>query len=209
MRDEWYGDKRDLVKWGVLVQLAWRYSVKHILQVLYYRPTIWGHLEIEGAKVKLPESVLQQFRRTGAISALQCPARIEVVQEHFRERTKYLQLVLQKIRLRTQVPGIVFLDPDTGLEPAVAGPKHVLESELISIWQAMKTSDVLVFYQHQTNRNNTPWIEPKRLQFEGALRLEPGSAKVASGVEIAKDVVFFFCQKRDQDANDGLTNVSR
>jgi hypothetical protein len=28
MRDEWYGDKRDLVKWGVLLHLAKQHGVK-------------------------------------------------------------------------------------------------------------------------------------------------------------------------------------
>jgi len=39
MRDKWYADNRDLVKWGVLLTLAERHAAKHILQVLYYRPT--------------------------------------------------------------------------------------------------------------------------------------------------------------------------
>jgi hypothetical protein len=37
MRDKWYVDNRDLVKWGILLRLAERYAAKHILQVLYYR----------------------------------------------------------------------------------------------------------------------------------------------------------------------------
>jgi hypothetical protein len=40
MRDIWYGDRRDLVKWGVLVELAARHDARHILQVLYPRWTV-------------------------------------------------------------------------------------------------------------------------------------------------------------------------
>ena len=39
MRDQWYADNRDLVKWGILLRLAERYATKHILQILYYRTT--------------------------------------------------------------------------------------------------------------------------------------------------------------------------
>jgi hypothetical protein len=52
-----------------------------------------------------------------------------------------------------------------------------------------------VFYQHQTNRNGTAWIEPKKLQFERALSIGQGGAKVARAPGIARDVVFFFIQK--------------
>jgi hypothetical protein len=53
MRDEWYGDKRDLIKWGVLLDLEQRYKAKQILQVLYYRPGEWKPMEIDGDKVEL------------------------------------------------------------------------------------------------------------------------------------------------------------
>ncbi|WP_157844579.1 hypothetical protein [Dehalococcoides mccartyi] len=33
MKDKWYGDKRDLVKWGVLLTLAKMFSARRILQV--------------------------------------------------------------------------------------------------------------------------------------------------------------------------------
>jgi hypothetical protein len=72
----------------------------------------------------------------------------------------------------------------------------VLDSELTEIWQHMLPGDVLVFYQHQTNRNATPWIQPKREQFEKALGLSPGVAKMATGTVIARDVAFFYCRKR-------------
>ena len=31
MKDTWYGDKRDLVKWGTLVHLARRENIKQII----------------------------------------------------------------------------------------------------------------------------------------------------------------------------------
>lgn len=59
----------------------------------------------------------------------------------------------------------------------------------------MSPGGLLALYQHKTNRSDTPWIEPKRTQFESALGLVPGSAKVAHGGSIANDVVFFYCQR--------------
>ena len=45
MQDRWYGDNRDLVKWGTQLELAQKYRVKHILQVLYYRKNDWNRTE--------------------------------------------------------------------------------------------------------------------------------------------------------------------
>lgn len=196
MRDQWYGDNRDLVKWGVLLELARRHRAKHILQVLYQRPSIWERLEIDGEQVELPSAVIQHFRTAASVSAIRCSAKVEVISEHFGDRSNYLQTVLQRIRLRAQFPGIVFLDPDTGLEPRVAGPEHVLESEIAEIWRALRSGDVMAFYQHQTNRNGTPWIEPKKAQFERALGVRQGSVKVARAPRIARDVAFYYIEKK-------------
>jgi hypothetical protein len=49
--------------------------------------------------------------------------------------------------------------------------------------------------QHKTNRKkDASWIDSKQKQFEGALGLPIGAAKMARG-ERATDVVFFFAQK--------------
>ena len=59
-------------------------------------------------------------------------------------------------RSRAKGHRIIFLDPDTGLELERASLKHVLESELGEIWEQMAPGDVLVFYQHRTNRTGEP-----------------------------------------------------
>lgn len=201
MRDQWYGDNRDLVKWGVLLELARRYHARHILQVLYRRSTIWGQLEIDGEMVTMPDAVVEHFRRTGAVSAMRCPVRVEVISEEFGNRTDYLGIILERIQSRTDFPGIVFLDPDTGLEPRVARPEHVLESELAQIWNGMRTCDVLVLYQHQTNRNGAPWVAQKQSQFERVLKIAQRSAKIARAVETPRDVALFFAQKKAKETD--------
>ena len=202
MRDKWHGDNRDLVKWGVLLELANRYQARHILQVLYQRSSTWERLEIDGEQVELPAAVVQHFRNAASVSAMQSSARVEVVSETFGDRSDYLQIVLQRIRLRKEFPGIVFLDPDTGLTPRFAKPEHVLESELAEIWETLGPKDIMVFYQHKTNRSSIPWIEPKKAQFERALCVREGRAKLASAPGIAPDVAFFYIEKNSgEDAS--------
>jgi hypothetical protein len=201
MRDVWYADNRDLVKWGVLVELAARHEMRHILQVLYYRPTQWPDIEIEGQRVPLPDSVRNHFRLVTSVRSLRCPPKVEVIEDPFVDRSSYLNIVQERIRRRAESPGIVFLDPDTGLEPASPGPEHVLRSELADIWRALPMGDLLVFYQHQTNRTGAPWVESKKAQFEQALGLRAGGAGLARAPRIAADVAFFFARKANLDVN--------
>jgi hypothetical protein len=201
MQDQWYGDKRDLVKWGVLVELASHFGTEHILQVLYYRATALDKpLEIDGRSVNLPAIVMRQFRNVGNIASLGGKARVELIDSPFADRDKYLDHVLERIRARRVKAGIVFLDPDTGLQSRNPGLEHVLEFEVRSIWQEMHRGDVLVFYQHKTNRSGAEWINPKKQQLENALGVPSGAVKVARAPTIARDVVLFFIEKTKSES---------
>jgi hypothetical protein len=199
LRDRWYSDKRDLVKWGVIFQLARTYRAGKILQVAYFRPNKWGSLEIDGRQNDLPVEVIKHFRDIHNITILNILAQIDVIGTSFGRvnRLQYTHGIVTAIRSCGPNRCIVFLDPDTGLAPSgsAAGRQHVSESELAVIWAGMRSDDVLVLYQHQTNRNGQPWIEPKRVQFEDALGLPRGGAKLAWGPTIVRDVAFFYCQK--------------
>ncbi|PKO20225.1 MAG: hypothetical protein CVU38_21255 [Chloroflexi bacterium HGW-Chloroflexi-1] len=195
MKDQWYGDARDLVKWGILTEIAQRFNAVRILQVLYLRETAWKKLEVDGEPVALPRAVVDHFRNVRNIGTLKGPAEVEVFDRPFADRTEYLSELVERIRAGFGGTAIIFLDPDTGLEPTRPGPEHVLNSELATIWREVAVGDVLVFYQHQTNKNGLPWIALKQAQFERALGVSSGTAKLARAPEIAQDVVFFFCQK--------------
>ncbi len=197
MIDEWYSDNRDLVKWGVLLNLAELHRTATILQVAYYRPTPWDEkdIEIDGRAYPLPPEVIYHFRDIKKIKAMRSNARVRVLADLFQDRTRYLQRILMTIRNLPR-PAIVFLDPDTGLEPlGEAKPVHVLEKELCEIWHALRHGDLLALYQHQTREDR--WVEKKRAQFENAIGLEPGGCKLAQGKEIAHDVAFLFSHRSD------------
>jgi len=139
--------------------------------------------------------VVEHFRNLRNIKTLTTHPRIDVIAEPFENRDHYMRDILAAIKACGRSRCIVFLDPDTGLAPRNPRLEHVLPSELSLIWGKMRQGDVLVFYQHQTNKNGKPWIEPKRVEFECALGLPRGRSKIAKGPTIARDVVFFFCKK--------------
>jgi hypothetical protein len=198
MKDVWYADNRDLVKWGVLLRLAEQYGAKRVLQVAYYRPTDWSkrsRLKINEHECSIPKEVLGHFRNLRDIQRLTFrDVRIDILDSPFSIRADYLRTVLAALKAADPEPLIMFLDPDTGLQPTKPRLEHVLEEELRVLWHAWRAHDILVFYQHRTNRSGTEWIPAKRRQFERVIGERTG---VASGV--AHDVVFFFAQKSKSD----------
>jgi len=194
MRDIWYADHRDLIKWGVLLRLASNFQAERVLQLAFYRPGEFGKVIIDGQEQDIPEEVIVHFRNLRTIGSLGSKVRVTVFDPLFEDRAAHLQAVLALLPAFAQERSIVFLDPDTGLEPRTPSLEHVLASEARSIWNGMKAGDVFAFYQHQTNRAGQPWIEPKQAQLADALGVPTDAIKVARG-PTAQDVVFFYVQR--------------
>lgn len=196
MKDIWYSDNRDVVKWAVLHQLASLHGSVRILQIAYYRASAFLQIQLGGEPHDVPGEVLSHFRNIRNVTSIQSPVRTTVFDTLFENRTKYHDLVVRLLRTFDQEQCLVFFDPDTGLEPQNnPGFEHVLNVEVRRVWDVMKTKDMLVFYQHQTNRAGKPWIDPKRMQLAEALDLEEGRILVGQAPEIARDVAFFYVEK--------------
>jgi hypothetical protein len=182
-----------LVKWAVLHRLAEIFQAQRILQLAFYRPSEFAKVIIGGQEYDIPQEVLAHFRDLRTIGNINSEICVNVFYDLFEHRGSYLEAVKDFLSKFKEERRVVFLDPDTGLEPPQnLSLKHVTDLEAKSIWMALKPRDVFVFYQHQTNRAGQSWIEPKQRQLENALE---NSVKVACGLEIAHDVVFFYAQK--------------
>ena len=196
MRDIWYADKRDLVKWSVLHYLAEENEIRQILQVAYFRESTYGQVKIDDQELGLPSAVLSHFRDIRQIKNLGGRAQIQVLTDLFSDRKSYMKKVISFISQYKNEKCIVFLDPDTGLEPLnAANLNHVLDDEAKAIWEEMKQGDLLVLYQHQTNRRGQPWKEEKRQQFISALGVPNHAVKIAEAENVANDVVFYYSEK--------------
>jgi len=198
MKDIWYGDNRDLIKWSVLLYLARKHQAKKILQIAFYRKSDFKSFEIDGVKHSIPEEIINHFRRIKNIEALKLEIPIHVFDTVLEDRKVYLSESLKFIKRFQDSNSVVFLDPDTGLEPKRHGPQHVLELEAKTIYDNLIRGDVFVFYQHQTNRSGRPWIEPKRGQLAQALNIDLNNLKIAYGQLVARDVAFYYCTKPQQ-----------
>jgi hypothetical protein len=195
MRDKFFADQRDLVKWAVLHRLAEIFQAQRILQLAFYRPSEFANIIIDSQEYDIPQEVIGHFRDLRTVDSLQSDIHVTVFDAFFKDREHYLKKAENFLLQFRKERCVVFLDPDNGLEPQRPSLKHVLDSEAKAIWETMKSGDVYAFYQHQTNRAGRPWIEPKRRQLERALGLPEQSIKLAQGPKIAHDVVLFYISK--------------
>jgi len=198
MRDEFYADKRDLVKWSVLLLIGKQHE--RIIQICYYNTSNFKNylIDIDGKQCEIPDEVISHFRNINNASTITTQPKITVFDTEFpeKDRALYSAEITKLIAKYQSEKCVVFLDPDTGLEPRRnVGKTHVLADEVKTIWQAIPKKWLLVLYQHKTNRSSEEWIEPKREQFAAAIGESLGRVKTASAKGIANDVVFFYATK--------------
>jgi hypothetical protein len=196
MQDRYYADHRDLIKWSVLIRLAEQYRLSRIIQIAYLRPSAFHMIDIAGQQTELHPQVRAHFRNIHNIAALHTDISISVFDRVFDDRITYHEAVSQYLAEFGTECRLVFLDPDTGLEPARKPDlKHVLDVEALAIWSQLKTNEVFALYQHQTNKVGKPWIDEKRTQLENAIKVGKGAVLVGQSPPIAKDVVIYFAMK--------------
>lgn len=197
MRDQWYGDNRDLVKWSALVYLARREAVSAILHVAMYRPgSAPAPLATAHGKVDPPAEVFRHFRDLDDIQRLGVATglAIEVVKEPFTDRIAYFGRVCERVRAPRGGSLLVLLDPDVGLAPEIHGPEHVTSTEVAAVFAALRPGDLLVCYQHA--RRQKDWRGRARRAFANAPGLPSFEVEVLQS-EVARDVLLLAVKKKN------------
>ncbi len=201
MKDEWYADKRDLIKWGSIVSIAREKGINTIIQVAFYRPEedIRDISIDDGNKtliVKFPTEVWDHFRNIEDICRLEKKLNLKIIvhKETFQsdKRLQYFDQLCSKI---DKISGnkIVFLDLDTGIEPKNgADLKHVKNNEIKKVYNTLRRNDVLVFYQHKRRVNG--WKENTKNDFSDAVK-PAKEIKTYYSEDIANDVVLFVVER--------------
>jgi hypothetical protein len=153
---------------------------------------------INDQEVTIPQEVLQHFRAIQNVKNIKSNVKILVFDNLIEHRDIYLNGAISFVQSHHNGPRIVFLDPDIGLEPSRSRPSlgHVLKSEALAFWDSLEIGDIFVFYQHKTTRKkNQLWIETKRLELAETIEIGENQLKVAHGMAIASDVVFYYSEK--------------
>jgi len=195
MQGLWYGDRRDRVKWGALIHLAKTRAITRIVQVAYYRDGTDPILETPEGRVPMPVQVWEHFSDLRNIERLAraTDTSIVVLDQPFQplHRPEYIASVVHRLTV-VHSPKIVFLDPDTGIEPSAADPEHVAKTDLERIWAALLPNDVLAVYQHADHTGT--WLHERARKMTEACGGMPVHSILGPG--IASDVAMLWCAKQ-------------
>lgn len=194
MKDKWYADDRDLVKWGSIISIAKDKNISKIIQVAFYEddfPEI--EINVDNKKIAFPQEVWNHFRKLEDIKRLGQTVNItiEVYKKPFLSRVVFFNDLISDLK-KEKDRIILFLDPDTGIAPNNdAKFKHVMRSEIEQVYNSLKPNDILVFYQHA--RRDKDWKENTKKEFKRAINTN--EIKTYYSENIVNDVAFFVVKK--------------
>jgi hypothetical protein len=192
MRNQWYGDKRDLMKWGTLIHLAGDDPAVRILQVLMMRPDAERDSSLTERKAhvvtphSMPARVSDYFRRFRHVrDIVHLDTRIGVYDKPFPgkdqgtcqdRRTHYFAATCQWIGRFREKRRVVLVDPDTGIKQERRTWRHIEPKELHCLYDELNPGDMLILYQHALHRRN--WVRMTLTQFAEAIGVRRGEVRV-------------------------------
>ncbi len=113
-----------------------------------------------------------------------------------RQRQKYFEQIGDELLLKS----LVFIDPDIGLEVGRSGEKHILYAEVKDLYERMDESSMLMIYQYFPRKPRQQYLNT---------RCEELKEKVAGDYPICIDdgeIAFFFLT-RDESLEHSLMHV--
>jgi hypothetical protein len=192
MRLRWVGDSRDYVKWDCVFENASGRFVFYVPMLRCNVDPICKHPEVQRHFDQ--RKSLDQFRELFPehFAVFSFPRReysISVADEYFRLVTERIGELQQKERV------LVFIDPDTGIEPASgAQDEHLRAKDLFLVWKALRAGDKLIVYQHASRKGN--WRQYLGRRAGQALQIDPTLVPDPYyNEDLARDVCFLVLEK--------------
>jgi len=189
MRHEFYGDRKDVWKWSVILDLA--YPDKRVLYVVMLRPNrneghgldrtpadgarpeVGKFFETERLRIEAGEE-----RNISRVRRLYPNMQVLLNDYEHRNRAQYFQQAARELKSRSCSNYVVFLDPDNGIAGKRPKGEHVCPEQVGELWSEMKAGDTLVVYQHQFR--DREWVAKRRECL--ARELSVGEADILSRV---------------------------
>ena len=206
MRNEWYGDSRDFVKWQSLLYLARRKGINRIHQVAMCTDTDPKSAEIVDFAGRtagchdVDEQVSDHFHRHNNLEGIKDLGErfgiaIQVWLNPFthENRDEYFAEVRKEIKA-SKTKTIWLFDPDTGIEPKKSRPgkEHVKLSELHAAFKLLPQGHYLACYQHSKRAQG--WGNQARKRLARQLAKHEHEVKVFKSHD-ATDVIILVVEK--------------
>ena len=206
MRNEWYGDKRDFLKWPSLLHLAQREGTRRIFQIAMCTDAGPAYPEITTLDGRIVQCqavtilVADHFHHHNdlrGITALGEHLGINIVVWSYpfthAIRGRYFARVFAEIQT-SETRTVWFFDPDTGIETRTQDDaKHVRLQELADALEAMQPGDWLVCYQHAPREPD--WRISARTRLAEQLGIAENRVEVFTS-DYASDVIILAVEKQ-------------
>jgi hypothetical protein len=192
MRLRWVGDSRDYVKWDCVFENASGFFVFYVPML---RRDIDGKCRHEEVQCYFDQGKsLDQFGRLfpGQFAVF------DFCQKEYstKDADDYFQsVVLRLSELQKEHKVLVFIDPDTGIEPASgAKNEHLRCADMRLVWKSLRPGSRLIIYQHASR--TTDWKGRLKVRAGEILGIDPGLLREPySDERLAMDVCFLVLEK--------------
>jgi hypothetical protein len=172
MKESWYGDKRDLLKWSAVLHLCKQHRIESVFHVAMVTEPEPHTIIAEGQRVDVEKPVWQHFRSLENTLRLFRKDYLHIFDRPFthKGRAHYFTEAVDELKALAGRK-LVLLDPDTGLEPTKVTEKHITLRECITVWSSLAPSDLLLLYQHSWRAAD--WKDAATKKLEDALDHAP------------------------------------
>ncbi len=213
MKNQYFGDNRDLFKYDLIYQLARASLVDNITFIpMLTAPDNTGHggqTDRRKARVGARNKALVRFldrcvaegkRDIRQLESFfdQYSIKVEIYEDNFlhQRRKEYFTNVGNELVARS----LIFVDPDVGLEVGRRGEKHILYSEVKNLYEGMDEHSVLMIYQHFPRENHIEYLHRRVAELTEKIC---GEAPIC----IDNDEVIFFFLTRNETLEESLAHL--
>jgi hypothetical protein len=190
MRLRWVGDARDYVKWDCVFGNA---GGRFVFYLPMLRRTVDPRCRHRQVQDHFDRS--KDLANFGALFE----HRFEVFEFGGREYSKdvadeYFKIAIERVKqLQEREKLLVFIDPDTGLEPNSGGKdEHIRVKDLWAVWEALLPRSLLVLYQHASRTKG--WEDRLATRARELLQLR-NLPQTYCDPRLAGDVCFLLMEK--------------
>ena len=194
MRLRWVGDSRDYVKWDCVFKNSSGRFVFYLPMLRRNADATCRHPEVQDHFDQSKD--LDQFRRLfpNRFAVFSFSGReyaVEDADEYFGSA------VVELAKLQRTQSVLIFIDPDTGIEPVSGGrAEHLRSRDFCLVWESLRPRDRLIVYQH-ASRTKT-WRQDLSNHACDILRIEPSHVSdVYYDARLANDVCFLVLEKSE------------
>jgi hypothetical protein len=180
-------------------------KIHYIIQVAFLRRKIDSKnltlIQNGERSIPFPIEVWDHFSKIDNIKRLESPPKLNIIvwpdifHNRLNYRHKLVSYICEKFKQNNNKRIIVFLDPDTGIQPGKGSNlKYITQEDIKEIYRILELGDLLVIYQHAGRTKN--WLDKSKNIM--AIACNNADINHIMAKDIAKDVAILWCLRKEE-----------